>query len=78
MESGDEEVGGICAREDGGEAEGGRGDAGEVLEAVDGGVNGAVQEGVLDFLREEAFQAGGAPLPCPEVLPAIPGGCENF
>jgi hypothetical protein len=73
-----EEVRGIGAREDGGEAEGGRGDAGEILEAVDGGVDGMVEEGVLDFLCEEALQAGGTPLPRSNLRAAIAGGGDDL
>jgi hypothetical protein len=50
MVAGEEDIGGIGAGEDGGEAEAGGSDAGEVLEAVDGGVDGADRGGRPGFL----------------------------
>ena len=54
-----QEVGRVGTWEDGGYLESGRGNAGEVLEAVYGGVDGAIEEGFLDFLGEETLEAGG-------------------
>ena len=67
----DQQVRGIRTGEHRREAQPGRVDPGQILEAVHGGVDGAVEERLLDFLGEKALQAGGAFFPGFGILPAI-------
>jgi len=53
--AGEEDIRGIRAFQDGSNFQAGGSNAGEVFEAVDGGIYGAGEEGILDFFCEEAL-----------------------
>ena len=53
----EEDVGGVLARRDGSNPQAGGRNGRQVLEAVDGQIDPAVQQGVFDLAGEEAFVA---------------------